>query len=169
MTVRVVQDLTDEERAQLFGWSTDAFGVERLGLQWRRKDWHVVVESDGRPVSHAGFILRQSVTVDRERLLVGGVGGVVTVPAARGRGFASAGLREVEGCIGEDREVAFAMLFCLEPLTEFYTRRGWLGVSGPVLIGQDKGACESPLPAMVRPLGQQDWPEGKVAVEGPPW
>lgn len=169
MNIRVSETLTETERHQLFEWGTDIFGIEQLALDWRRKDWHVFVEVDGSVVSHAGVVKDQSVTVGNEQLAVSGIGGVVTIPEARTRGYAREVVRGAISLIGNDPAIEFAMLFCREPLIDFYSQMDWIEVRSPVLIKQNVGVVPSPLRVMVKCMAEQEWPSGPVIVNGHPW
>ena len=54
--IRLEKNLTDAERRTLFEWGQDIFGVADKLYQWRPKDWHFIVEENGRVVSHVGVI-----------------------------------------------------------------------------------------------------------------
>src|SRR5918998_1117131 len=90
--MRVSEMLTEGERRTLFEWGEKIFGVEDLQYRWRPKDLHFLMEEDGRLVSHVG-LLRHAVSAGGRRVDVAGVGGVVTVPEAQGRGYAQRGMR----------------------------------------------------------------------------
>src|SRR5260370_28744789 len=87
MEIKQVDALTDAEQQKLFGWGEDIFGVGPLTLHWRTKDVRFVLYDNGEPVSHAS-ILMHSVNVNGQPVSVAGLGGVVTVPGARRKGFA---------------------------------------------------------------------------------
>ena len=56
MEVRLVTDLSEAEKQQLFEWGPDVFGAEALHLQWRPKDWHFLVYANVQLVSHVGIV-----------------------------------------------------------------------------------------------------------------
>jgi hypothetical protein len=58
--IRRVKSLSSAEQQSLFGWSSDPFGVAHLGLEWRPKEVHLLLELDGQTVSHVG-VLRHEV------------------------------------------------------------------------------------------------------------
>ncbi len=132
MSIRSVEELSDAEQARLFGWGDDVFGVNELDIPWRPKDGHVLIDVDGEPVCHVGYLKRERLKVGQVDVLVGGIGGVITVPEAQGRGYAHQVLREAERRIAEDSQVKFAMLFCLASLLGFYSHDGYVKVTGPV-------------------------------------
>jgi hypothetical protein len=166
--IRFAESLTDEERRALFGWGEHIFGVEDMQYRWRPKDYHFITEEDGRVLSHVG-LLKTSVTAGGQAVTVGGVGGVVTVPAAQGRRFVHAAMRRAAEFMCSELGVEFGMLFCLPRLAPFYARQGWQLVEEEVEFEQPAGKVVSPFRVMVLPCGSRAWPSGKVEVAGFPW
>ncbi len=168
MEVRLVTKLSDEEKQQLFEWGPDVFGAEALNLQWRPKDWHFLVYANDQLVSHVG-VVKHVVTVGEQQVSIGGIGGVVTVPAAQSGGYASAALQEATKFMHEELMVEFGLLFCLPRMIPFYQRFGWHEVGKPVFIDQPSEVMLSPLKIMVLPCQSQTWPTGTVKLGSLPW
>ena len=166
--IRLEKSLTDEERIALFGWGENIFGVEDAMLRWRPKEWHFIVETEGRAVAHVG-VVQTSVRVGEREISVGGVGSVVSVPEARGRGHVHEAMRRAYKFMCEELKVEAGMLFCLERLVAFYARQGWQLVEDTVEIEQPDGTIAAPLRVMVKPCGAGVWPAGKIEVGGLPW
>jgi hypothetical protein len=62
-------------------------------IEWSNPEWCVCIQSaDGDLLSYAGIVLRQA-TCEARPVRIGGVGGIKTHPAARGRGYARLGIR----------------------------------------------------------------------------
>jgi RimJ/RimL family protein N-acetyltransferase len=168
MEIRLVTNLSGAEKRQLFEWGPDVFGGDALKLHWRPAHWHFLVYADGLLVSHVG-VVKQAVTVGIQQVTVGGIGGVVTVPAAQGKGYASAALQQATKFMCEELKVEFGMLFCLPRMIPFYQRFGWQEVREPVLIQQPSEKIPSPLVVMAFPCRSQAWPAGQVELESLPW
>lgn len=166
--IRLVKELTDEERKRLFGWGENIFGVEDAGYRWRPKDLHFILDIDGVPASHVGLI-DHVVKVDGQPIRVGGIGAVVTAGELHGRGYAQKTLRHAERFMCEELKVAFGMLFCLDRLKPFYERQGWRLVQGMVELDQPSGKVPSPFNVMVLACGDRVWPAGTVDVCSFPW
>ena len=113
LAITVKEGLPEAEHQQLFGWGEDLFGDAIYGYTWERKRWHVLVAVNGQLASHVGLI-RRVVRADKEPILVGGIGGVITLPAHRGRGLAGLALREAAVFV---REGLGAVLACSAMLT----------------------------------------------------
>lgn len=160
MDIRTFQTLPDAERQTLFGWGDDIFDVNQRGLQWRTKDWHFVLYEDGVPRANAS-VLRHGA--------IGGLGGVITLPEARGRGLARTVVGRATEFMRDDLGVSFGLLFCLPRLVPFYESQGWTLVEPGVLIDQPGGKIPSPVPVMVLPFGREPWPEERVDLGSLPW
>jgi hypothetical protein len=160
--------MTDEERHTLFEWGHDIFGVQDKRFSWRPKEWHFFVEEEGRVVNHVG-VLQATVQAGGRDITVGGIGGVVSVPEASGRGHAHAAMARAAEFMRDELHLDFGMLFCLPRLTQFYARQGWQLLEDEVQFDQPSGTVVSPFRSMVLPLGNREWPGGKINVGGLPW
>jgi GNAT superfamily N-acetyltransferase len=165
--IRQAEFLTDVEKQKLFGWGDDIFGASSLDLRWRPKDVHFLLYVDRRAVSHIG-ILKHVVDVDGQPMIVGGVGGVVTVPEEQKRGHARELMQHATRLLKEWR-VDAGLLFCLKRMVPYYEAQGWRVVEQPVLIEQPAGEIASPLAVMVLTFGGRRWPDGKVKLNSLPW
>ena len=94
-----------------------------------------------------------------------------THPALEGQGYASAGLRQAMAFLNGEREVAFSLLVCREPLVSFYGRRGWTVFRGTVLAERKDGRTEPfTLNVVMLTPGKTARPAGGVIdLCGPPW
>lgn len=122
--IRLVPDLSDEERLRLFGWGENVFGIEDREFRWRPKDLHFILDVNGEAVSHVG-LLDHYVKVAGQTVQVAGVGAVVTAGEMHGRGYAQKTLRYAERYMCAEMKVEFGLLFCLDRLQPFYSRQGW--------------------------------------------
>ena len=168
MKIRLEENLSDEERERLFGWGEDIFQVNHLNLRWKPKDWHLLVDVDGRAVTHVG-LLQHTISVGEQPVKVCGVGGVVTALEAHGKGYAARAMRYAQDFMLSEWGVDFGLLFCRDGLLPFYDRLGWQLVDEPVLIEQPSGAIQSPMNVMVLPCRAETWPEGAVKLNSLPW
>jgi hypothetical protein len=166
--IRVVRQLTDDERQRLFGWGENIFGVEDNKYSWRPKDLHVIVDVGGEAVSHVGLV-EQAVNVAGQSVRVAGVGAVVTAGGMHGRGYAQKAMRYAEKVMCEELKVEFGLLFCLDRLKPFYERQNWRLLEVPVEFDQPSGKMVSPLNVMVLPCQGQAWPAGSVDLCSLPW
>ena len=150
LDIRVVEQLSPEETRRLFGWGENIFETAHLNLTYRAKDSRdrrFVLYEAQVPVSHAG-VLRHHAHANGRRALIGGIGGVVTVPEAQGRGYAGQLLLHAAAYLRDEWKVDFGLLFCIDRRIGFYQRLGWSEVSGEVLIDQPDGKVPCPFHVM---------------------
>lgn len=139
-------------------------------IAWAPTDWSIRVWDDaGMLVSHVGLITRDAIHDDAP-VLIGGIGGVKTHPAARGNGYAAAGLGEAVRFLADEPRVAFALLVCLPPVVPYYERMGWQRFLGTLLVEQPGGtvAFTANLP-MTLPIHCPAPAHGTINLRGYPW
>ncbi|MDI6871554.1 MAG: GNAT family N-acetyltransferase [Bacillota bacterium] len=167
--VRLKDGMTEEEWRRLVGWSDDPFRIASYRYVWEPKRWRILVCVEGEPVSHVGVTPQRMVKVGEEPVLVGGIGGVVTLPQYRGQGFARLALREAMRFLRDELGVDFGLLLCREELVPFYAAQGWKRVPPPVLIEQPRGKVPLGLEAMALALREKPWPPGALDLCGLPF
>jgi len=168
MEIKQTHELTNAEQLQLFGWGEDIYGVQPFVLKWRPKDLRFVLYDEGKLVSHAG-ILHHTVSVNGASVLVAGLGGVVTIPEARGKGFARQLVQQSMRFAESEWKVEAGLLFCRTQMVSYYESLGWKTVESQVIIEQPSGEIASPMPVMVLPFGKTFWPQGLVQLQSLPW
>lgn len=167
--IRIVKDLSDAEKKALLEWGPNIWGTEIEALTWRPKTLHLVGYVGSVSVSKVS-ILRTEVEIGDEKLVIGGIGGVVTVPEAQGQGHAGELMRAAIEHFRNEWQVDAGMLFCLPRLAPYYAGQGWQEVDSPVLVDQPGGRQPpAPVRVMVLPLARSAWPDGPVVVPGLPW
>lgn len=140
-------------------------------IEWAPRQASVLVwdNSTGRAIAHAGCLVRDARCNNRD-VKIGGIGGVMTHPEHRRKGYAAAA---IEACLGffRDRgDVDFALLVCDESLIPLYEHLGWTLFPGELVVLQ-RGervpfTFNRPLTRTVR--GACD-PAGSIDLLGPPW
>ena len=165
--IRQSDSLTDAEKEKLFGWGDDIFGADDLNLRWRPKDVHFLMDVDGQTVSHVG-VLKHKISVGGQRVTVGGVGGVVTLPAFQKSGYARELMLHAAEFL-KKWQVDAGLLFCLRRRVPYYESQGWQVIEGPVMVEQPSGGIVMPLEVMVLPLSKASWPDGEVQLNSFPW
>lgn len=168
LDVEITRELSDVDKASLWGWGTDIFRTESLGLKWRPKEWHLIAREGQRAISKVS-LLKHTVTVGELHISVGGVGGVVTVPEAQRRGLASALMARAALFVRDDLGCNFGFLFCLDDKVGFYKALGWQLVTVPVVVLQPHGEIVMSLNAMTLQLGPARWPDAPVNLLSEPW
>lgn len=155
MTIKLVPQLSPEEAQQLFGWGDNIFDSAHLTLTYRAKDPRdrrfVLYDEQEAPVSHAA-VLTHDAHANGKPARIGGIGGVVTVPAAQRRGHATLVVRRATDFLRDEWKVDFALLFCVDRMLRFYERLEWREARCPVLIDQPSGRVLCPFHVMTMPF-----------------
>jgi len=135
---------------------------------WARAGWiHLTWEGE-RLRCHLEIFERQG-EVAGEPVLLGGLGGLLTQPAYRGKGLATAAIGEAVRFMASELQVEFGLLVCEERLEPFYIRLGWETARSPLFFDQPDGRVQWPGSVMILPLGGRLWPEGAIDLCGLPW
>ena len=140
--------LSPEESLRLWGWGDDIFGTAHLKLAYRPKTGEEIrfvfyADTDG-PVSHAAA-LKHRAHANGQPVLIGGIGGGVTIPAFQKRSYAARVVREATTFLRQEWHADLALLFCVDRLRAYYERLGWKKLTCEVLIDQPAGKVPSPF------------------------
>ena len=128
--------------------------------------WSVLAKPDQRVVAHTGILYRV-IRVGDVWVPVGGLSNVMTLPEARGRGYARAVVSSAAAFVGVWLWAPFAVVLCAPECAAFYQALGWRETNAPI-------SCEQQAllnrVAMVLPCqGEADWPSGPIDLCGAPW
>lgn len=174
--LRQVSDLTAQEQEELRTLSLAVYPPEDSAIwpgrsiEWAAHQWCIVGrDAEGVALSYVGIILREARWNDRI-VKLGGIGGVKTHPASRGRGFATTAIRQALDFFRERGDVDFGLLVCEPDLVPFYERLGWCKFHGELFVSQRQTTVSFTfnLP-MTIPLRLQETLGGKIDLIGPPW
>lgn len=165
--IRVEPHLSDAQEAAILALG-DVWEAAHLGLTWRPKQEHIVRYVDGEFAAKAS-VLTHSVVVNDHEVRVGGVGGVVTMPAFQGQGHATAVLTYLADYLPGRLKLPFGILFCRPALVPFYGQLGWQVIEDTVYLQQPQGTIVSPLPVMSASYSNEPWPRGSVHLNSEPW
>lgn len=156
--IRQLRQLSPAESDQLWGWGENIFGTADFNLTYRPKNGEelrfVLYDDAQDPVSHAA-VLKHHARANGQEVLIGGIGGVVTIPAAQRRGHAALLVRHATHFLREEWKVDFALLFCIDRMRGYYERLGWRKVACEVLLDQPAGKVLSPFHVMTMPFKQE--------------
>ena len=166
--IRIVESYSTTDRMSLSGGESDPSQTSIHGLTWQPKTLHVIIVKGGIAVSHAGLI-KHTVKVGGHLFPVAGIGGVLTRPDCRGKGFGQMAVREAEQHVRQHQDAPFGLLFCRDAIRPWYERLGWSPIAEPTWIDQPIGTIRAPLDVMVKCFGQERWPAGTVQLGCLPW
>jgi GNAT superfamily N-acetyltransferase len=176
LELRRAADLTAEEKSALSALTLAVYPAETAAqwpgqaIEWAAPQWSVIGwDATGMAGCHVGVFVREARWNERA-VTVGGIGGVKTHPALRGRGFASAAIRRAVGFFHEQGTIDFALLVCAPGLVPFYERLGWRSFAGALLVAQKNATLPFTfnLP-MTTPVRLSESIDGTVDLQGPPW
>jgi GNAT superfamily N-acetyltransferase len=171
-----VADLTADEQSALRTLSLAVYPAEVAAawpgrtIEWAPAQWAVIGwDAEGAALCYVGAVLREARWNDRA-VRVGGIGGVKTHPASRGRGFATTAIQQALDFFRGQGNVDFGLLVCEPGLVPFYERLGWRRFDGDLFVTQRQATVPFTfnLP-MTTPLRLQESPGGKIDLLGPPW
>jgi aminoglycoside 2'-N-acetyltransferase I len=174
--LRQVADLTECEQTALRTLALAVYPPEvsaawpGRAIEWAPHQWAVVGwGAEGAAVCYVGVVLRDARWGNRA-VRVGGVGGVKTHPASRGRGFATTAIQRALDFFHEQGDVDFGLLVCEPGLVPFYERLGWRKFPGDLLVAQHRATVPFTfnLP-MTTPVRLEEPLAGAIDLLGPPW
>lgn len=136
-------------------------------VTWAHADTRILAWEDGSVLCHVGMYEREG-THDGAARRIMGIGGVMTAPDARRRGYASTAMRKAAELM-KARRADFGLLFC-EPHNErFYESLGWRMFAGHVFCEQPQGRMRFGLmAALVLPIASTPM-RGVIDLCGLPW
>jgi len=170
MSIRIKESnqITDEQFQRLFCWDEDPFNLSFENLKWREKEYSILVYDNEDLMSHVG-LLKHSINLPEETLIIGGFGSVITIPEAQGQGYATFGLKYASKYIKEKYKTDFGVLFCNQGLVPFYKKLSWELIPSPIFIDQPEGKIKSPLEVMYLKTGSKEWNKEIDYFESFPW
>jgi predicted GNAT family N-acyltransferase len=168
LEVRIVDSYTAEDRSELAGTEEEPSQTRVYQLQWRPTEKHVLVVERGSKVCHVGLV-HQTIEVHGNPIVIAGIGGVLVRPDCRGRGYCRIAMEAAEASVLNQRSASFVLLFCRSAMQGLYEHLGWTKILSCVWVEQAQGDVVLPIPAMVKCLKAQNWPEGEVRLRSRPW
>lgn len=167
-------DLSADDRASIRALSQAVYPPEAVKdwpgrhIEWAKPGWCVRVHADGTLVSHVGVVIRDG-THDGLPRRIGGIGGVMTHPAARRKGYADAGIKRAIEFFCEEA-ADFGLLVCEDRLREYYGRQGWRDFGGELLVRQRGERTAFVFNRVMTLAVRVDAPiSGTIDLCGPPW
>ncbi len=169
LRIRRVDQLLARQERRLFHWGDDVFSGDHLDIDWHwEADCRFLGYHWWSLVGHVALFF-ESVTIGSERLTVGGIGGVVTLPDAQGLGVARELIEAVATYCAAQGNTDSLLLFCQDPLIGYYESLDFKRIEDPVWFRQGDEMVRSPINTLYRAIGNRAWPPGPVHVEQKPW
>ena len=133
---------------------------------------YLTAVDDGRLLVHVGFEVR-TIAVGTADLTVGGVGGVLVAPGARGSGLGRRPILESRDAM-RSRGVEFGNLGCRPSVVAFYESAGWFRIGARERhLSRHDGVTvtdhNGPLLVCTVRRSIDRWPDGDTDLRGRPW
>lgn len=163
-----LRELFDAEYlAEFGGWDPD----QPYG--YAPHDVHGIARLDDAVVGHVGWA-RRTIGVGAAEVVVGGVGGVLISPRARGQRAGARLMAHAAATMTDAGDIEFGYLGCREEVVAFYESCGWRRISAP-----ERSIDRTGQPAM-QPAGPpiltlaldpnpRIWPTGTIDLRGRAW
>jgi len=135
-------NVTNDQKDFVNLWSKEYFGEVAVaqGLKKAPVHWRLFLSHEDSLVSHVALTEFKVAVDDKELVVSGAVGGLLTAKSLMGNGYGNALMDQAEKHIFEELGLDFGILFCLAELVPFYERRGWKLVTKPVTLAQKSGS-----------------------------
>jgi GNAT superfamily N-acetyltransferase len=155
--------LTAEDASALVEWYGEQFWQERPPFACR-----ILARAGDEIVGHLGIGTRVVAAGDQD-VRIGGIGGIRTREAWRGRGIATLLLHRAAEAMRDDLGLSFGFMTCRPDVAPVYLRVGWQDVPGPTVVGEGDDATTYGGLSLILPLADATWPEGRINLRGKSW
>lgn len=162
--------LPERDRERLEDIADAQFGHFPLvrGTQWSEPHFSYRAFEGDELVAFYNIIQR-TVRIDGSSVDIAGVNNVITLPAHRGKGWASRLLRQTQPSWAQELGTPIGLLLCADALVSFYTRLGWELMRVPVRYSQPDGERAWPANCMLLDERRQLRATVEVDLCGLPW
>ncbi|MEL7020176.1 MAG: GNAT family N-acetyltransferase [Bacteroidota bacterium] len=128
--------LSAERKAKLVQLAEEAYqDLPRPGEVLAQPSWAVIMEQDGAIVSFCNIIER-SALFDNDKVEIGGLGHVVTVPEHRGNGYSKEVVKEAAKFMFDTLLADFGLVLCTDARVSYYRKMGWYLVNSKLTCSQ---------------------------------
>jgi GNAT superfamily N-acetyltransferase len=168
-----VQILSDSElnqplRSEIDRMVRSVFQESYDSLIWADCDWYILVRVDGVLAAHLS-ITDRTVVAGENKVRVGGVGGVATLPDYRRQGLAALAMYRAAAFMRGPFNADFGLLLCNDSTMPYYAGLGWQSIPDLLYFDQPGKKIKDTDPSMFLPCRQTQWPSGPVDIAGYPW
>jgi len=129
---------------------------------------HFLGKMEGRIVSNVSLVERE-IAVNGRKYIIGGIGGVATLPEWKRKGIAASLMNAATQFILENPRFEFGMLFCETRMIHYYARFGFEVIVNAVFLTHKGMRERSNDTIMILRTGHRNFPEGVVELPGGSW
>lgn len=140
------------------------------GIEWSSPQWQVLIyDNQQQLVSHVGM-LTHTVKCDGDEAYIGGIGGVLTHPDHRGKGYAATAMQHAGLFLRDSLKVDYSLLVCRDELLPYYGKFGWQKFEGDLLVNQSSGQMKFTFNNTMLLAGTKPIPHCQtIDLCGKPW
>ena len=135
---------------------------------WAIPDWTVINTIDGEIATFYNVVQRE-ILLDNQVLYAAGINNVITPENYRGKGLATATLKETISFFFNEIKLDIGVLLCADDLISFYGRLGWYKVTCPVYFNQPRGRKRWQANTMLLSQKSEILQPGEIDLLGLPW
>lgn len=140
--MEIIEQLGEQDRADLFHWAEQVFPIEGRALQWCAPSHHLLYRQSGQAIGHIGFGVHTLLS-DGEPLDVIGVGQVVVRPEYQGQGIPKAMFEVLHLRAPALLGPKLFTLFCPPRLQTYYCRHGYRTLEGTLASPESAALANS--------------------------
>jgi RimJ/RimL family protein N-acetyltransferase len=167
--IKPASELSPDEHKRINYLLERVFGDDPYNsLSYAKMEWNVLIYV-GKVLASNVEIVQRTVTVDGQPLLVGGIGGVATLPEYRGRGLATRGMTAGVKFMKDELSLEYGLLITGSRRRTFYEGMGWQVIPEPAYFDQPTGKKRNEGLTMSLSMANKSWPPGAVDFCGLPW
>jgi RimJ/RimL family protein N-acetyltransferase len=167
--IKPASKLSPDEQKRINYLLERVFGDDPYNsLSYAKMEWNVLIYV-GKVLASNVEIVQRTVTVDGQPLLVGGIGGVATLPEYRGRGLATRGMTAGVKFMKDELSLEYGLLITGSRRRTFYEGMGWQVIPEPAYFDQPTGKKRNEGLTMSLSMANKSWPPGAVDFCGLPW
>ncbi|MFK7937159.1 MAG: GNAT family N-acetyltransferase [Saprospiraceae bacterium] len=160
--------MTKERKAELEQLATEAYqDLPRPAKELALPSWAVVMERDGEILSFCNIIERNAL-FDKNRVEIGGLGHVVTLPEHRGNGFSKEVVEEAVKFMFDTLLADFGLVLCTDKRVPYYRKLGWYMVNSKLICSQSDCKFEWEGNTMLVSRDMRELPL-IIDLQGLPW
>lgn len=135
---------------------------------WAKPKWVALVYLYRELVSFC-YVIESKIFLNHEKVKIGGIGGVMTLPAYRGMGIVSELLDRMDKFMFDVLNVDYGLLVCDESLITFYRERGWYTVDCPVYYKPGNRLKLFEGNTMLKSVGNDQYQPDAITIAGKLW
>lgn len=134
--VHSYRQLSKARKTELVRLAEEAYrDLPRPAKELAKPSWVAIMEQDGEIVSFCNIVER-SARFDNNRVEIGGLSHVVTLPEFRGNGYSKEVVMEAAKFMFDTLLADFCLVLCTDERVAYYRKLGWYMVNSKLICSQ---------------------------------